>query len=306
MNGVLLPLTCLGLTCALGCGEGSAPVDTGSGGSGANGGNGATGAGASGGQGGDAREWTPLITGDWQLDAGTEKTHDIHSVTLGEDIYVGAIRPIAPLGTHHTVLALGGLGAGGIIYASGVDTNALEFPPGIGLKLAAGEQIILQLHLFNATGEALTGTSGIEVVRVDPADIQDEANLFLPGPMDFSIPPSQEYSHTGTCTVSQPQTVFAIFPHMHQLGSHFKATLTVGGAPQVIHDDDYTFDHQAFLPFEPVALSPGDTVTTECTWNNTTTDTIGWGESSTTEMCFSILYRYPALSDGDAFGFCNN
>ena len=52
-----------------------------------------------------------------------------------------------------------------------------------------------------------------------------------------------------------------------------------------------------------ITLNPGDTIDTECTWNNTTPLTIGWGESSTTEMCFSILYRYPAQADQ---GFCSN
>lgn len=102
--------------------------------------------------------------------------------------------------------------------------------------------------------------------------------------------------------MSEAQSLFAIFPHMHQLGTHFKTTLTVGGAPTVVHGD-YTFNHQAFISFDPVKLSPGDTITTECTWDNSTPQSVGWGESSTSEMCFSILYRYPAVQGK---GFCQN
>lgn len=75
--------------------------------------------------------------------------------------------------------------------------------------------------------------------------------------------------------------------------------------PKVIHDDSYDFNHQAFIPFEPIALEPGDSITTECMWKNPTAQAVGWGESSTTEMCFSILYRYPAQDDGGA-GLCND
>jgi hypothetical protein len=35
-------------------------------------------------------------------------------------------------------------------------------------------------------------------------------------------------------------------------------------------------------------------VKTECTYDNTTGKTVTFGESSDTEMCFSIIYRYPS------------
>jgi hypothetical protein len=92
--------------------------------------------------------------------------------------------------------------------------------------------------------------------------------------------------------------VFALFPHMHQLGTHFKTTLKVGGQTRVLHDAAYDFAEQAFLSIEPVELQPGDQVTSECTFFNDTSNTVEWGESSTTEMCFSILYRFPAGGGG--------
>ena len=236
--------------------------------------------------------WTRIITGEWMLGAGGENTSDLHFTTLDRDFYISAIRPINPIGTHHTVLALDNGVNANIVYASGVNTNALTFPPGVALRLPAGQSLILQLHLFNTSDAAIAGTSGVEVLEMDPADVEHEADLFLPGPVDFNIPPMQEYTHGGTCTSTIDQTVFAIFPHMHQLGTHLKTTLTVGGVERVLHDEPYAFDHQAFIPFEPITLTPGDTVRTECTWNNPTSGAVGWGESSTTEMCFSILYRY--------------
>ena len=238
--------------------------------------------------------WVPLITGEWSLQPFSENTSDSHSMTMDRSIYVGAIRPIAPVGTHHTVLGIDGIDFGNIIYASGVGTNAIVFPEGVGLKLDAGENIVLQLHLFNVTGEAISGTSGVEIVEVDAADVTMEADLFLPGPFAFSIPPMQEYTTQGTCTVDGSYSFFALFPHMHQLGTHFKTTLEIDGNDMVLHDDDYSFGDQAFIPFETIAVTAGDKVKTECTWNNTTNGNVMWGESSTTEMCFSILYRFPA------------
>jgi hypothetical protein len=298
---------CLGSILVIGCGSsdsGNSSAGAGAAGTGGDASAGPTsgsgGAGASGGSGvGGELAWSPIITADWALSPGSEKTSDIHTVQLDQDIYIGAIRPIAPVGTHHTLLAIEDINTG-IIYASGVNTNAIVFPPGVGLKVLAGQTLILQLHLFNPSGEELTGSSGIEVVEVAPSDVEQEADLFLPGPFELTLPPNQETTISSTCTVGVPQNIFAIFPHMHQLGTHFKATLSVGGEESVLHDDDYQFDHQAFIPFDPLALAPGDSITTQCTWNNTKSVSVGWGESSELEMCFSIMYRYPA-QDGSEF-----
>lgn len=239
--------------------------------------------------------WSPLVTKTWSLAPGAEKTDDLIIVPVERDMYVGGIRPIAPPGTHHTLVYRGNdVSSANVIYASGVGTNELVFPSGTGLYLQAGSLIGLQLHIFNTTDATLGGESGIEVLEVDPANVVEEVDLVLAGPNDLALPPNQSSTHTGTCTATRDQHVFALFPHMHQLGTHFKTTVTTGGTPRVIHDGAYSFDEQAFLSFEPIALAAGDTVTTECTWNNTTGATVTWGESSTTEMCYSILLRYPA------------
>lgn len=242
--------------------------------------------------------WMPLVTKAWSLDPGEEKTSDIHIIDLDRDIYVGGIRPISPVGTHHTVLARGQGMTGNIIYASGVGTGELMFPEGVGVKLPAGSLLGLQLHIFNVTDAPLAGSSGVEIIEVAPDEILEEAELLLAGPTDLELPPNEATTLTGRCTVTAPQTVFALFPHMHQLGTHFKTTLTIAGEPRVVHDMAYAFDEQAFSPIGPFGLEPGDTIASECTWTNPTASSVTWGESSTTEMCFSILYRYPSFGGG--------
>lgn len=245
--------------------------------------------------------WSTLISKTWTLQPGEEKTSDLTIDNVDHDVYIGGIRPMAPVGTHHTVLFRGVSGANAI-YASGVGTGELMFPPGKGFRLTSGSPLGLQLHIYNRGDEVLTGTSGVEVVEVDPASVTEEVDVFLPGPRDLAIPPGPTSKQAGTCTVTKPYSVFALFPHMHQLGTHMKTVLTVGGTQQTLFDDPYDFEHQAVLSFAPVQLAVGDKIDTECTWNNTTGTTVGYGESSTTEMCYSILYRFPR---GDE-EFCTN
>jgi Copper type II ascorbate-dependent monooxygenase, C-terminal domain len=253
----------------------------------------------------NGEQWVVLLDKAWTLSPGIETT-DRAARTLDQDLYVRAIRPLAPLGTHHTLLGVvtptggePGTTPDGLIYASGVGTDALYMPAGVGLRLPAGKQLSLQLHLYNVGDAPLSGTSGIEVLLTTADQIDNLAEIQLAGPLGLSIPPGI-HTISGSCTVTAPQSVFAVFPHMHQLGTHLRTYATTAAGEVVLHDGSYNFSEQRIDPVAPVALLPGDRVHTECTWNNTGTSTIGFGSSSDTEMCFSILFRYPAQG-GNAF-----
>src|SRR5262245_23611734 len=49
--------------------------------------------------------WSTLITADWTLEAAKEG-YTCARITVPEDIFVKSFRPIAPLGTHHTLLTI--------------------------------------------------------------------------------------------------------------------------------------------------------------------------------------------------------
>lgn len=57
----------------------------------------------------------------------------------------------------------------------------------------------------------------------------------------------------------------------------------------------YEFEHQDFQRVAPsVELWPDDVLTTECTYDNQTGETVHFGDSSDDEMCFTNLFYYPA------------
>jgi Copper type II ascorbate-dependent monooxygenase, C-terminal domain len=256
-------------------------------------------------QGEDEGEWTLLLEEGWTLPAGGEVAQWCADVVIEEDTFISAIRPVHPPGTHHTTLSITpdqtpcttqAVFSNGILYAAGVGTEALRMPEGVAMKLPAGHVLHLGLHLYNVGEEQLDGVSGIEVIRVDPEDVEHEAELLVAGPFSLAIPPGRSTS-TGTCTIIEDQTVFALFPHMHQLGVHLKTTAMIGGEAMVLHDGPYDFEEQYQLPLQPLELGVGDSITTACTYENTTGRMVTFGESSDTEMCFSVLFRYPATGN---------
>lgn len=266
----------------------------------------------------DPAGYHELISQDWTLGSGTEEFHCV-KLTTPTELWIHGIRPIAPLGTHHTVLAFQdpdgpdgdstcgqtfALGST-VLYASGVGTDALELPDGVAVKIPAGKQIMLNLHLFNATGDALTGHSGIEILQMDAAAVQQEAGVILAGKMiGLNIPPG-ESTQTGYCTIPSATELYAIMPHEHVLGTHLAVTHQTDSNSRVLMDEPYSFSDQRYRVLSPTEQAGASTtLKIDCSYNNTTSQTVHFGESTTDEMCFAITYTIPRITGTAGSAFC--
>ena len=257
----------------------------------------------------------PLIMSSWTLQPGTE-IYQCATVTVPRDMFVAELKPLIPAGTHHTVVSIGAprgpdnpgyvcsnpfeFGAR-YIYGTGVGSVPFVYPEGVGLKLGAGQQVHINLHLYNTGDEVLTGLSGVEVREIEASAVQHEARVEINGPDTLNIPPGVS-TQMGTCTALGGANIVSFQPHMHQMGTHLKYTITpTGGSPVVLYDQSYTFDGQAHVMIDPPrALQAGDQLRIECTYNNPTSNTIHFGESSNEEMCLAGMTVYPANA-----AFCN-
>jgi len=260
-----------------------------------------------------------LIESAFTLEADGDEKWQCQRKTLTEDVWISRFTPVAPVGTHHTLLAIDhdpdadGTSAcqvslqsdWTVLFASGLGSPPLNMPDGVAVHLQAGQQIVLDLHLYNFSSTPIAETSAIDVITADPAAIHDEAQVVLVGPFNFSFTGVGEHFVDSTCTIHGSTNFFAVFPHMHQLGTHAKVDLTIGGTTQTIYDEPYDFEQQWFREYEPMPMHDGDTIAIRCTYYNPDNTEIHFGESSNLEMCFAISYRFPPISTG--FGnFCLN
>jgi len=255
--------------------------------------------------------WKSLMEGDWSLAPGEEGYFCVYA-TVPRDMYIKAFRPIIPLGTHHTVLTrYTGSHADGVercdvgtngqsmIYGSGVGSPDFVFPTGVGLHFTTGQKLLLNLHLYNASDEPLTGRSGTLFQEGTAADVQHLAEVVLAGPTITLRVPMGVSTQTGTCNLSsvtdEPIQVFAMSQHMHKLGRNLKTTIARGNQTFTMQDIPYNFEQQLFQLTAPtIELRPGDVLTTHCSYDNDTGHVVTFGESSNDEMCFSDLFYYPA------------
>jgi hypothetical protein len=81
---------------------------------------------------------------------------------------------------------------------------------------------------------------------------------------------------------------------MHQLGTHARLVLNrANGTQQVLHDLPFDFAHQKSYPIN-VVVNDGETLTTTCTYNNTTNGPVFFGPNTENEMCYVLATAYPA------------
>jgi hypothetical protein len=249
-----------------------------------------------------------IAAADWELASGAEKYVCVRQV-LPASIYVGAWRGITPIGTHHALLTQSvepdGMPDGRsdcdaaeigpqTVFGAGVGTSDRVLPPGVAGKLAQGSQILLNLHLFNASDQPLRGHSGVSVVSLDEKDVSVISDTLSAGPIKLEIPPGVSTSR-GSCTFRRDATIFGVGPHMHQMGVAMQVIAhTANYGDIMLFDGPYDFEDQRGYPLDMLQFKAGDRVDVVCTYDNTTGKTLHFGTSSNQEMCIAGLGRFPA------------
>lgn len=274
------------------------------------------------GSGSDASIDTPgpsfatLIERTWTI-GPSQEAFMCRRVKIETDTYITGFQAMSPTGTHHefltistTAAPLGDYTCPGsnlepqLMFAGGVNTDDLAFPSGVAIKLTAGTYINLRLHLFNASDQPLTGTSGVRVKTMAAGDVVHEADMVFAGHNGFTIPASSTpYDVTGGCIVPAQWHVFGLWPHMHAYGTHQRVQVKRGGNVMMTPiDDAYDFDHQKNYMMADTTINANDEIQVVCTYVNTTSPMaeINEGDNYSTEMCLTGIYKYPAGGGSDA------
>lgn len=273
----------------------------------------ATGGSDAGAGGGDAGTSTPANTvtvasDSYTLQPGDEKYY-CYTTTLTEDTVITGFNPTYGSATHHMLLAYtiaaepdGFFECPVLIkttwipmFVGGKGTSPLALPAGSGMSLKKGQQILLQLHLQDATLDPVTETAKIDMTTQDPSKPFEPAGIYGLFNQKISIPAgAANFPEDMTCQSDKTMTVFAGFAHMHKHGTHITLTNTATNAK--VYDADWKFDIQPTVPLS-LTVNPGDNFKLECQYNNTGTDPITYGESSDNEMCGFIFYytKFDAL-----------
>ena len=177
----------------------------------------------------------------------------------------------------------------------------ITLPHGVGYALGADQLMHLELHYINTTSETADVRAESELfVLDDDTDIQ-EAGFLIAGSMDIAIPPHSSHT-TGDVYLAAPEALsgvhyYAITGHTHQFGKNVKVSVAEDAkADGTTIYELSSFDWSApevryFDP--PIEVPSGGGFRFSCDWDNPTDQTVKYGESAMSEMCFFWAYYYP-------------
>lgn len=242
-----------------------------------------------------------IASDSYTLAPGDEK-YFCYTQTLKEDTVITAFTPTYGSATHHMLLAYtiaaepDGYSECPVLikttwipmFVGGKGSSPLALPAGAGMKLAKGQQILLQLHLQDATQSPITESAKIEMTTQDPSLPFDPAGIYGMFNQKIAIPPTTaNFPEDMNCTSDKSMKVFAGFGHMHKHGTHI--TVSNVGTGAMVYDADWKFDVQPTFPLD-LQINPNDQFKLECQYQNDGTAPITYGESSDNEMCGFIFY----------------
>lgn len=212
--------------------------------------------------------------------------------------------------------SFGGIGVDGAklvgVWAPGA--SAYFTPPGMGIKLLAGSDIVIQVH-YPATSTVQVDSTRINI-RLAPPGFQREIALdpildhvvnITDGPL--IIAPNVVDTFHAAYTTPVPATITAVAPHSHLLGKSMRAWAVVPGGTVVpiIDIPRWDFRWQGLYSFRrPIHLPQGTTLHCETVYDNTVdnpfnpNDPPNWvwlGEATTNEMMlyyFAWTYGFPS------------
>ncbi len=205
----------------------------------------------------------------------------------------------------------GGTNAGWIGgWAPGALGN--DFPAGTGIEVTPGSRVVLQIH-YNTSTTAATADRSKVVLKIDPtvekkAFVMPWANpswvtnqtMVIPAhtadataSWAFDPSPFMGALSKGVVANSQPYTIYSAGLHMHTRGTSAVTRIErQGGADECMLDiQHWNFHWQGSYGFaQPKTVNPGDKISLECHWNNTTPMDMNWGEGTSDEMCLGTYY----------------
>lgn len=199
----------------------------------------------------------------------------------------------------------------GVDLIVGSQAKALDWkmPAGVGFKLKAHTQLILQTHYVNAsTQKGDTGEVWVNLhTAPDRSAITAHVGTMFANNMQIKLPPHEESSFTTGCAIPHDVNVIAATGHFHSRGRKFSVAacpvdMTKADAPFY---QSKSWDEPPFVALDtPIALKAGGGLEYTCEFFNDTDSEIKFGPKvETNEHCNLFAYFYPWEEDHARYCF---
>ncbi len=170
-------------------------------------------------------------------------------------------------------------------------------PNGLGIRMKAGDLLVLQMHYNSEEGTTGTDQSAIAFSYETAVEREGWIQPFTSPSWVFGagmdIPAGElGVEHGFEHTMSNGFTIHSANLHMHNLGKagRMEVGKADGSTECLIAIDDWDFDWQRGYVFkEPKRIEVGDKWRLSCTWDNPTDADVAWGDGTGDEMCLGSV-----------------
>jgi len=255
-----------------------------------------------------------------------------YCVSTTQDIQVGGFQSLMTEGSsHHFILYKGSVGGGSTcslgandwMYASSTPGQVVteNWPANVGLSVANGTQLILNLHFINP-GTTVSYPQ-VKVNLLYAKNVMYQAGTMVSFNSSIDVPAATSagpgmQTVQGTCTAPAGAKFFTMSTHTHK---HATAAwidyIHAGQTTEIVHTgttSTYPADQEqgSGVDWEHpgvglwtapnfLTVSSGDSFSYHCSYTNTASTPVTVGETAASnEMCMAIGYYFPAGS-----AYCN-
>lgn len=167
------------------------------------------------------------------------------------------------------------------------------FPEGAALLIPAGASLDLNSHYVNKTDAVMKGEAQINLYTVDKSTVQRVIQALDLGNSNLSIPANNRVTITKSFTFDKSRKVLTLTSHMHKLGEKFVIKLNGGPRNGEVVYTSTDWEHPEIVTFKtPLSFQKGEGLTSEITYNNTSSKAVRFGLTSEDEMGIIFGYYY--------------
>ncbi len=167
------------------------------------------------------------------------------------------------------------------------------FPEGVALLVPAGASLDLNSHYVNRTDSVVKGEVQLNLYTIDRSKVQRVVRPLDLGNSNLSIPAQSRVTLTKSFFFDKPRKVLALTSHMHKLGEKFVIKIKGGTRDGEVVYTSTDWEHPDIVTFPTaINLQKGEGLTSEITYNNTTSKAVRYGLASDDEMGIIFGYYY--------------
>lgn len=181
-----------------------------------------------------------------------------------------------------------------IFLGGGTDVNTdVKLPTGVALMINPAMPLDLNTHYFNKTSLTLKGENYVNFYTVPAANVQYVAKTLDLNNLNISLLAGERKTFVKNFTFNEITRVVLLTSHFHKLGEKFVIKIYGGARNGEIIYTNTDWEHPATVSYStPIILNPGEGLTSEVTYNNTTKKTVSFGLTSEDEMNIIFGYYY--------------